>query len=443
MAKSLKWQLQDSYVKLSHLTFKRAKGVTEANGVPITDLITRCSKEIAGLIVDSIGEDDPEAPDPDPPKWKPIFPDRKEILALPLYDEYRIHYMGLAGWAYRNIDTNPDMVHQQIYEIARRTRKAGAKYLRSFLINGSRAASEKYIMDALPWEMVIKDGRKVIDFGIPNDKYWTVSEIIEDACKYWGIQHQPTFGMSRYNADIFNMQNNVQGIHGEWSEESIPVMANFMRSFMNMQIGLRNPGFLPTFEFKNEPICWGNHPLGHIIADYHLKLWRGVEDLTEIRRAVTCSGQCEWAHANFVEKEFLDGRWFGSDEFKDRKVTAEWHGVSSLQSLYDKGFVNGLGSGWKHLAFNEDGCGDGSYSPIPWTQFRLANSEELYDMQHHGHTECQRKNKKLYHTVFMLDCLRKDEADNMIVKEEFDPQQIEAMSWDRAMTYHRVREDLE
>lgn len=323
MSENLAKKLEARHIDLSYLTVQRAKGIEAIDGVLVTDLIKDCSAEIARLIVEG---DQPEDPgDPDPPIWKPNFPDRKEILALPLYDEYRIHYMGLAGWAYRNIDENPDMVRQQIYEIARRTRKAGAKYLRSFLINGSRKASERYIMDALPWEMVIKDGRKVIDFDTINEKYWDVLEIIEEATKYWGIQHQPTFGMSRYNADIFNMQNNVQGIHGEWSDGSIPVMANFMRSFMNMQIGLRNPTFLPTFEFKNEPICWGNHPLGHIIADYHLKLWRGVEDLTEIRRAVTCSGQCEWAHANFVGKEFIDGRWFGSEEFKDRKVTAEWH----------------------------------------------------------------------------------------------------------------------
>ena len=438
MAKNLTKKLEDRHVELSWLTKQHAIGKTTIDGALTVDRIKDCSKEIARLVAEMSGYEEDE----EPADWKPNFPDRTEILATPLYNELRIHYMGLAGWAYRNIDEHPNMVHQQIYEVARRTRLAGAKYLRSFLINGSRAASERYIMDVLPWEMVIKDGRKIIDFGIPNDKYWDVSKIIEEATKYWGIQHQPTFGMSRYNADIFNMQNNAQGIHGEWSGASIPIMIKFMRDFMLMQKGLRNPTFLPTFEFKNEPICWGNHPLGHIIADYHLAIWRGVEDLTEIRRATTCSGGCEWAHANFVGPEFIDGRWFGSDEFKDRKVTAEWHGVSSLQSLYDKGFINGLGSGWKHLAFNEDGSNSGSYSPIPWTQFKLANSEELYDMQHHGHTECLRKGKRFFHTVFMLDCLRQDKNDNMIAKEEFDPKQLEVMNWDRTIQYSRMRADL-
>jgi len=80
--------------------------------------------------------------------------------------------MCLAGWGYRNIDEHPSLVHQQIYEVARRTRIAGAKYLRSFLMNGSRKKSEKYIMDALPWIMVTDDGRRKIDFDVPNMKWW-------------------------------------------------------------------------------------------------------------------------------------------------------------------------------------------------------------------------------------------------------------------------------
>jgi len=42
----------------------------------------------------------------------------------------------------------------------------------------------------------------------------------------------------------------------------------------------------------------------------------------------------------------------------------------------------------------------------------------------------------------MLDCLRQDKADNMIAKEEFDPQQLEFMNWDRAGTYKKMREEL-
>ncbi|MBW2106695.1 MAG: hypothetical protein JRI26_11920 [Deltaproteobacteria bacterium] len=362
-----------------------------------------CNKEIAEVIFPEEDEDE------DLVDWKPNFPDRAEILKTPIYNELRIHYMCLAGWGYRNIDEHPSLVHQQIYEVARRTRIAGAKYLRSFLMNGSRKPNEKYIMDALPWKMVIKNGRKIIDFDSRNVKYWEVVKIIEQACMYWGIQHKPTFWMERYNDDIFNRDNNVQKIHGFWTDETVPVKVAFMREFMNMQKVLRNPTFLSPFEFINEPLCWGNHDKGAIVADHHLDLWRGVEDLTEIRRAMTCSGGCDFAHANFVEKQkhWFDGRYYGSYEFKDRAITADFHGASTLQSLYNENFEHGLGSAWKHLSFNEDGSDSGSYSPIPWTPFRLANAAELYDMQYHGHTESRKRNKKFFHTVFMLDRIRR------------------------------------
>jgi len=230
--------------------------------------------------------------------------------------------------------------------------------------------------------------------------------------------------------------NNIQGIHGEWSEDSAEITIKFMRDYMLMQRDVRNNVvYDPPFEFMNEPQCVGDHEKLGMIADYHLALWRGVEDLTIINRAMTCSGACEGAHANFVEKHWFDGRYYGSDEFKSRKVIPEFHGVSTLSS-------HGLGSGWRHLAYNEDGCGDGSYSPIPWTPFRLANAGELYAMLRYGHTHCQARNKKFIFTCFMLDCLRQDKADNMIAKEEFDPQQLEFMNWDRPNQYKQMREEL-
>jgi len=439
MPKNLTKKLEDRHIDLSWLTEQQAKGKTTIDGVLTTERIKGCAKEIARLVAEMANY---EEDDEEPVDWKPNFPDRAEILKTPIYNELRIHYMCLAGWAYRNIDEHPSLVHQQIYEIARRTRIAGAKYLRSFLINGSRSPKEKYIMDALPWEMVIKNGRKVIDFDSRNVKYWEVVKIIEQACMYWGIQHLPTFWMERYNDDIFNRDNNVQKIHGFWRDETVSIKVGFMREFMNMQKVLRNLTFLPPFEFINEPLCWGNHDKGAIVADHHLDLWHGVEDLTQIRKAMTCSGGCDFAHANFVEKHWFDGRYYGSDEFKSRKIIADYHGASTLQSLYNENFEHGLGSAWKHLSFNEDGSDSGSYSPIPWTPFRLANAGELYTMLRYGHTHCQERNKKFYHTVFMLDCLRQDKDDNMIAKEEFDPEQLESMNWKRAGAYKKMREEL-
>ena len=439
MSKGLKKQLENRLNNLSWLSVKRAKG---DESVAVREDIKKTTKEIAEITAEMSGYDE----DDEPAIWTPNFPDRKEILSLKPFPEYSIHYMGLAGWAYRNIDTDPDMVYQQIYELARRTRKARAKFLRTFLINGSRKKGEEYMMDALPWGMVIKDGRRKIDFDRINLVWWDVVEIIEEACKYWGIEHRPTFRMERYNQDIFHFDNNVQKIHGEWSDKSAEVTIKFMRDFMQMQKDVRNnPNYKSPFEFFNEPLCWGDHVKLGAVADYHLKMWRGVEDLTTINRAVTCSRGCEGAHANFVEKHFFDGRYYGvSPEFDDRKVKPEYHGVSTLQSLYSAGgFIAGLGCAKFDLSYNEDGHGeDGSYSPIPWTNFNLANAEELYEMQYHGHTESQRRGKRFNHTVFMMDCLRRDKQDKMIAKEEFDPEQIAHMNWERTMQYRKMREDL-
>ena len=417
------------------------KGDTKA--IPVSDgeaswqdRLKENSKNLSKLLVNE--ENIPDLPD----YWQPDFPDHKEVLKLETFQELKIHYMGLPGWAYRNIDENLDMVKQQIYEVAKRTRIAGAEYLRTFIMNGSRKVKEKYVMDAIPWEMINKDGRKVIDFNLNNIKYWNVLEIIEQACMYWKIQHMPTFWMERYNDGIFTGINNVQNVHGFWTDETLPIKIKFMRDFMDMQKALRSEKYLSPFEFINEPLCWGNHTKGAVVADHHLALWRGVEDLTVIRKAMTCSGGCDFAHANFTGKHWFDGRYYGSDEFKDREIIADFHSASELQSLYDVGFIHGLGSAWKHLSFNEDGSNTGSYSPIPWTKFKLANAVELYDTLHHGHTECQKKNKKFFFTIFMLDCLRQDKLDNMIPKEEFDPKQILQMNWDRTLQYRKMREEL-
>jgi len=249
--------------------------------------------------------------------------------------------------------------------------------------------------------------------------------------------------MARYNQDIFKAANNVQGIEGEWSDKSADITIGFMQNYMDMQKNVRTITYDPAFEFINEPQCEGNHAKLGMIADYHLKLWRGVEDLTTIDKAMTCSGACEGAHANFVEKHWFDGRYYGSDEFKDRKVIPEFHGVSTFGSLLDRGhFDHGIGSGWRHLAYNEDGCGDGGYRPLPWTNFRLASPAELYTMLQYGHTECKKRNKRFFFTCFMQDCLRQDKNDNMTAKEEFDEEQIENMNWERAIQYRKMREEL-
>ena len=109
------------------------KGDTKA--IPVSDgeaswqdRLKENSKNLSKLLVNE--ENIPDLPD----YWQPDFPDHKEVLKLETFQELKIHYMGLPGWAYRNIDENLDMVKQQIYEVAKRTRIAGAEYLRTFKI---------------------------------------------------------------------------------------------------------------------------------------------------------------------------------------------------------------------------------------------------------------------------------------------------------------------
>lgn len=442
MGKNLKEKQADRLVDLSWLTEQRAKGVEVIDGELVSDRIRKTSDTIAKLTAKMAGYDPEEPEDPDLP-WEPSFPDRQEVLDLPVWGEFRVHYMGLPGWGYRNLDENPDMVYQQIYEVARRTRISGAKFMRTFLMNGKRSAGERYMMDALPWEMVKEDGVKKVDFSTYNEKYWKVLEIIEQACKYWKIHHQPTFWMDRYNYDIFNRDFNVQGIHGFWEDTTVPVKVDFMKGFLQMQRIQRNkPDYQGTFEFINEPTHGGNHQFGGQIADHHLDLWRGIEDFTVIENAMTCSRGSEFAHANFVEENCEDfNRCFGSDEFASRGIKPEYHGVSTLQTLMDD-LGYGIGSAWRWLLYNEDGADDGDYSPIPWTSFRLASASQVFDTMWYGHTECQAHGKKFFFTAFMMDVLRQDKQDNNIAKEELDPEQIEFMNWERPNQYRAMREDL-
>ena len=428
---------------MSWLIEKKAKGASKIKGVSIKTKIEETAESIARVTAKMSGYDSGDADEP-ALSGEPVFPDKSEVLKLPVWDEFRIHYMALPGWAYRNIDTNPNMVYQQIYELARRTRIAGAKYLRTFLINGSRKPTEKYIMDAIPWNMVKQGGVKKVDFESSNTKYWDVVSIIEEACKYWNIHHLPTFWMDRYNYDVFQRDNNVQKIHGFWESVTVPIKVKFMKDYLNMQKQVRkDTKYEGSFEFINEPIHSGDHALGFKIADHHLELWRGIQNLTKIGNAMTCSRGSEFAHANFVDEDTKTfSRSFGSAEFASRDIIPEYHSVSTLKGLLVD-FDHGLGSGWRHLAYNEDGADDGSYNPIPWTPFRLADPQEFYEMIKYGHTKARKRNKRFIITAFMMDCLRQDVNDNNIAKEEFDPQQIDFMNWDRPNQYRQMRVDTE
>jgi len=403
------------------------------------DRIKLNSKELAELIYEE--DDEPQLPVSYVPEYDSKLVQR--ILELPQYREYAIHYMNLPGFIYRNIEQNRKETIDKVYEIARLTREAGGEALRTFMMNGCRAKSERYTFDALPWQMVNVPGKpKQIDFTKRNELYWEACQVIEDACKYWRIKHRPTMGMDRYNYDIFNERFNVQKINGFRSAKAQAIKIQFMLDYYMFQKSIRGAAYAPTLEIENEPDHCGNHTLGALIADQNLEMFRKLEEVGQlIQNLWVCSSSSEFSHANFVEHHFFEDlhRYFGfSPEFDSRLIKNDYHGVSTLQSLYDAAFDHGLGSAWKHLCFNEDGANAGSYSPIPWTPYRQGSYIEVFDMLQHGLTECRNKGKTFYFTMFMMDCLELDKVDD-IAKETY---LLHEMNWKRTKAYPDVREYL-
>lgn len=406
--------------------------------------IKQNSKDLAELICDE--DEEPQIP-VGPVKYVPSYSTGVVLrtLALPQYKEYAIHYMGLPGYVYRHLRDAPRETIDKVYELARLTREAGADALRTFMMNGSRARSEKYMFEALPWQMVKGSwqGKQVkqIDFSQRNDYYFECCQVIEDACKYWDIKHRPTIWMDRYNYDIFDERFNVQGVNGFRSAHAQKIKINFMIDYFMFQMSIRGIKYDSTFEIENEPTHHRNHELGGLIADQNLEMFRALQDLgMQIEDLWTCSGGSEFSHANFVGEDCETfNRCFGSDEFKSRLVKPEYHEVSTLQSLWDANFDHGLSSGWKQLCFNEDAANVGSYSPIPWTNYKLGNYVEVFDMLDVALRECKaHRGKRFFFTMFMMDCLELDEADG-IAKETY---LLHEMNWKRTKAYPDVRKHL-
>jgi hypothetical protein len=367
----------------------------------------------------------------------PPYPDREKIKSTPFYEELALHFMGLVGYVYRNLKTDTEKTITTVYDCVRGARKNGVRYVRSFLINGSRKPSEMYMADALPWPTV--NGK--IDLSKTNEYYWECVRIVEQACKYWHCIHRPTFFMDRYNEDIFHRDNNHQGVHGYRSKEALNFKKHFMKSYIYYQKNELGNRSNSTFEIENEPYH-RNWVEGANIADDNLAMWRAVESLnlgSTIADVWTCSGTSEFSHANFVEPQTMiiggKERTFGSEEFRSRKVKPEYHGVSTLASLKKLDWDRALRSGWKHVCNNEDGANDGSYNPIPWTNYRQANYEELLEMCEHAIRTSRAKNKRWYFTMFAMDCLTQD---NGVAKETYD-----RINWHRYGAYKQARLKLD
>lgn len=367
------------------------------------------------------------------PKYSREF--RDKIKALPVYEELSIHYLGLVGYVYRHLKTNPRVTIDKVYTLALRARQRGARYVRSFLMNGKRTESERYMVDALPW--VTTNG--IIDFDRDNAYYWECVKIVEKACRYWNTRHRPTFWMDRYNYDIFDRSNNKQKIHGYRSEEALKVKIDFMCDYALFQEQIIKTPM--TFEIENEPSHKKDHGLGGLIADQNLEMWRAVESLnlgSKIADVWTCSGTSEFSHANFVGRHYAWGRHFGSAEFKSREVKAEYHNVSTLDSLLRHNWDKALGSGWPQLCNNEDAANDGSYSPIPWTKYKQANYEESLEMCEYAIKTTRARRKRWYFTYFSMDSISLDS--DGIAKETYN---MNTMNWLRMDAYRTARMKLD
>lgn len=395
------------------------------------------SEKIAFKIAELTGYT-PEPEEPEEPGW-PVYnaEKRKKILQLPQLPEIQIHLMGLVGWIYRNLRRDWSGTVEKVYELARLCRECGAWTMRTFMTNGSRAKTELYMLEALPWKTVVKDGRKLHDFDQDNPYYWGCCEVVERACKYWHLKHEPTFWMARQNQDIFRRENNVQGIHGFRDPKAFEIRNAFNVEYIKFQRKFRSPDYDPCCEPENEP-THRNHVEGATIADQHLRYFLALEAQgLPLHNFRTCGAMSEFPHAELVERHYFESlqRWFGDDRF-NRKVKVDNHGVSTLQSLFgwivdDDGktqFQKALGSAWPVLCYNEDAANDGSYSPIPWTGYRQANYEELFDTVWYGTSECRKRRKFFFFTVFMMDCLEIDPKDN-VPKETYN---LEDMDWKRA-----------
>ena len=347
------------------------------------------------------------------------------------YEQYGIHFFCVVQYIMNNLDE--PWIDKSIDRLCKKTAKMGAKRLHTFLWNGSLKPSERYCKKAIPWKRV--DGK--VDFSEPNYEFAEALILLDYCAQKHNLDLMLTLFMARYNEDIFKKDKNVQGIDGFYSDEAIEVQKTFARWVIKVMRQYRPGDYKPYVLLMNEPICRGRHEYGaNVIAPWHLKMWRAIEDLTTIDHLWVNSGECEYAHCELVG-EFKDpwtGKTLGSDEFKSRKVKPEEHGVSTLDSLLEKKFHHSLKSGWKHLVFSEDGARGGSFR-VPGLGFWQGNYREVKEMLSYAIRECNKKNKRFYFVSFTMSCLKKNQ-DTGYFQEDF--RRLNHINWKRMKAYKRV-----
>ena len=370
--------------------------------------------------------------------------EREKVYAVRFYPGLNMHFMGLQGWIYRNLKYDRKKTVDHVYEMFKRARMKGVRYVRTFMYNGSRDWDERYMSDAHPY-ITLPNGK--IDFEQRNDYFFECCMVIERACKTWHMIHRPTHAMWRYNNDMFLPRNNVQGINGFNSLRAQAVRVKGAVNYCHFQkIDCKNKS-TPTFEFINEPYHF-SWPHGKLLADQNLEVFLAVQALgygITHKHIMTCSGTDEFQHAHFCHRfsMMINGNleWFGFEEIKKRWFMPDHHGCSTKESLLARGFVKlHRNLFYMRPAFNEDG-GDplGRYQPLPWSKkYMLADYEQLHEQFHYAIPFAHAKGKPHTFTIFMTDCLSKDPVDG-IVKETYD---LDRMNYDRVSAYGDAMQEL-
>jgi hypothetical protein len=360
-----------------------------------------------------------------------------EVTKEKNYATYDLHFLAVVPWIMKRLDD--PKIEKKVNHLCSRVSSMGAKRLAHFCFNGSPAKSEAYIFHQIPWKLYREDGQWKVDFHGYNEDWFLSLELLEDCCKRNGIHQLPWGLMARYNEWLFDIKNNKQKIHGMLSDDAFPVIEDYYKRIIKSIKSRRNlETYQPNLGAINELSHNGDHKYGLKIANWHLALWRALEKQgISIENFWVDHSHSEYVHAQLVDYHWdpWNNAWIGSDEFKTRKIKSQDHGVSTLKSLYESGFMTGLSSAWPHLCVNEDGANDGSYKIPGLHSYWQANRKELMNMLRFGIGKSLEKNKKFYFTGFVMDSLKVN-PETGFVEECLDD--MKRINWARLRAYPDV-----
>ena len=188
--------------------------------------------------------------------------------------------------------------------------------------------------------------------------------------------------MSRYCGLPF--EKNINGVRGFWHLKALRFQVRFVSRIIQIEMSVFGKDHKPKFRMINEPAHNGNHEMLHVIADWHLEIYllSKLGKFVELKNLFFCSGECEGAHAHFVERHkcpkcrpgetYGDG-YFGGHFGDIREVQIINHGYSLEENIGDE-LYHYLGSAWRPPACLWCG-GDGGAGPY----MNIAKGHALYD----------------------------------------------------------------